>query len=95
MAEIWHFRHVRLLLVAVNLPSRNVGLQTLAEVDGTHDSICDGHHNQHNSNDSKGGQRLSDWKILRLVRGLIHAKKLEDEVSKGENVKSLKVQWSA
>jgi len=26
MAEIWHFCHVRLVLVAVNLPSRNMGL---------------------------------------------------------------------
>jgi len=84
MAEIWHFRHVRLLLVAVNLPSRNVGLQTLAEVHGTHDCVCDGHHNQ--NNDSERGQRFPDWNKLLLMRGLIHAEKLEDEVSQGEDV---------
>ena len=80
MREIWHLCHVRLFVLILNFPRRDVRLKSPVEVTGTHAGIDNGQYDKDNSDYGESRQRPSDWDIYQLMGRFVHAYKFEEKV---------------
>ena len=88
--EIGHLQHGWFLVLALHFSLRNVGFQTVVEVQGTHNRIDDCNDDEDNRDDSKGGERLSGGQVALSPCGvLVHSDKLEEKVCKAPEIERL------
>ena len=65
VAQIRHFCHMRLLLVTLHFPIRDMWLQPFAKVESAHNRVCDCHYDKDYCDDGKDSQRFPNGKVLR------------------------------
>ena len=88
LRQVWHF-HCRLLRIIVDFPARNVGPETLREIEGAHNGIGCRQQDQDNSEHSESCERFSDGQVLLESGWVVHPDQFEDEIGQSSNVKEL------
>lgn len=88
--EVGHLQHGRFLVFALHFPLRNIGLQAVVEVQGTHNRVDDCDDDEDYGNDSKCGKWLSGGQVACSPYGvLVHSDELEEKVCKAPEIEHL------
>lgn len=86
MAQIRHFRHMSLLLVAFHLSACYMWFQPLSKVGSTHDRVRDSQDDEYNRDHSERCEFLTGWFVRCLFGMLIHTDEFEYEVGQRDEV---------
>ena len=89
MSQIRHFRHRDLLVLALELPFADMGLEASVEVVGADAGVDDGEDDEDDGDDGEGGERFADRQVDAFAFGLVHPDEFEEEVAEGGEVEYL------